>query len=102
MQRLREVPGDINRRHAEPGSAESPSNTEAFEHRFRAIDWARKADPDVAAVRSIDRCIDPDHVALRIKQRTTAVSGIDGRVGLDHPFHDLVVLSLYIARERAH
>ncbi len=46
----------------------------------------RKTDSHVAAAARDNRCIDPDHFAFQVQQRSARIAGIDRGIGLDEIF----------------
>ena len=54
-----------------------------FEHGLGAVDGHGETDSDIA-LRSVNRGVDADDVAVGIEQRSAAIAGIDGGIGLDH------------------
>src|SRR5258708_28205633 len=91
-----------DRPHGDAELGPLPASLEIGEHALGAIDGERKADSDVAAVRTDNGCVDADHVAGRIEQRTAAVAGVDRRVGLYHALQLLTVLAANRAAPRAY
>ncbi len=100
MQHLGQVAGHGDGGQAKPRPRDLAARLVFLQHRLSARDGHGETDPDTA-LRSVNRRINADHIAVRIEQGTATIAGIDGRVGLDHTF-ELAVLGVDGAIERTY
>ena len=69
-------------------------------HARHHIDGQREADALISAALRRDHGVDADHLAANIQQRSAAVAGIDGRIGLNEALQ--LQRTADVAAERAH
>src|SRR5271170_6996615 len=68
--------------YAEPTAAYLAVRLELGDDRLGDVRGYRKADPDTAAVRRIDRGVDADHLAVKVEGRPAGIAAVDRRVDL--------------------
>src|SRR5439155_20098870 len=83
LQRSLEILIDVAKTDPHVAAADAPARPQLRQHRAGAVDWHRE--PDAARSRA-DRGVDPDDLATRVDQWSTAVAEVDGRGGRDVVF----------------